>query len=67
MSIFSEVSVVVLYLRSLEKPESGSIVAYQIKGKEVQTNMQASKKINDLIYPLTSGVELNGQILKLCR
>ena len=40
-------------------------VAYQIKMKEVKTNMQA--KSLTLHTPLTSGVGLKGQILKLCR
>ena len=66
MSIYAEVSFIVLCLRSVEEAEYGSIVAYQIKGKWVQTNMQASEN-SDLNHPLTSGVWLKGQILKLCR
>ena len=44
--------------------ESGH-VAYQIKVKEVQTNMQGNTL--NLYTPLASGVGLKGQILKLCR
>ena len=43
---------------------SGHVV-YQIKMDEVQTNMQCNTL--NLHTPLTSGVGLKGQILKLCR
>ena len=60
MSIYAEVSFIVLCLLS---SDSGSIGAYQIKGKWVQTNMQASEN-SDLKHPLASRIGLKGQILK---